>query len=72
MTITKTYLSETLDKAFKKQDERFAQKLMRHFYTKDEIDKKFATKNELKQTRDELKQAIHDGTNRILIKGSKN
>src|SRR3989338_4626750 len=63
LIVTRTDIMEAL----RLQDERFAERLMRHFYTKDETDRKFATKEELKQTEKRLVKTIDNGIHRVEI-----
>ena len=54
-----------MDVALKAQDERFSARLMKHFYTKDEIDRKLAkVNNELKRMNNDLEK-VHNSQLRM-------
>jgi len=64
---------EKFSKRLDGQKEYIGQKLITYFYTKDEIDRRFVTKIDLKKefekyaTKDDIKKAIDEGIDRIKV-----
>src|SRR3989338_6488795 len=55
------------EKAHHAQDDRFGAMLLKHFYTKDECDQKFATKVDLCALKKDVKKAIDEGVDRLRV-----
>jgi len=59
-----------MDRRFKEQDDRFARLLMKHFYTKDETDRKFSAVNrriDKLPTEAYVEHAVSDGIDRVKV-----